>query len=166
MKAIASLISILVLFGVNASASEPRKNTMTPFNEITDLSPQEFRARLESRFRPQNEAIRRAAARINAEFPELRKEIIERADEAMKGMPNLANTPVAGDELTFIGNPPLWHKHGALNRMIYWRNLLQAYSLTGDEAYARKVVEELRNWMAACPRPALEEEKVFGGGGM
>ena len=120
---------------------------MIPFNQITDLSPAEFRAALERRFKPQNEAVLRAAKRINAEFPELSKETIARADEARKGMLNLANTPRAEDALVFVGNPPLWHKHGALSRLRHWRHFLRAYSLTGDEVYARKVIEELRDWI-------------------
>jgi len=70
----------------------------------------------------------------------------------------------------FVGNPPDWHANPVndkeylwtLNRMFHWHPLLWAHVFTGDARYARKVVEELSNWIDTCPRPCLSRENFDG----
>jgi len=62
-----------------------------------------------------------------------------------------------------VGDPPDWYANPVndneylwiLNRHGHWRSLLAAYSLTGDRRYADKVIHEVRDWIARCPRPGI-----------
>lgn len=62
-----------------------------------------------------------------------------------------------------MGNPPKWDEDPVnneiyiweLNRMQQGETLLQAYKLTGDNRYARKVVDELLDWIEKCPCPEI-----------
>ena len=99
--------------------------------------------------------------RIRALFPSLSKEIVSLADEAMEGMLVLPGT---GPDLFFVGDPPRWKENPcgdkeytySLNRMIHVKTLSEAYSLTGDLRYARKALEEMRDWIGTVSCPALK----------
>lgn len=107
--------------------------------------------------------MRQQARIISARFPAYRDDVLAQADLALEGrlvLPGTAAKPY------FVGNPPDWHAnpvHDAeyvwgLNRMSHWKPLLWAYQFTGDARYAQKVVDELDDWIAACPRSPLSKE--------
>lgn len=84
--------------------------------------------------------------------PETVKAAIARAEDAYQGMLILPGT---GGVKEFMGNPPCWleRRHNdneflwQLNRMTHWQDLLEGYSLTRDERYAQKVIEEMLDWI-------------------
>lgn len=90
--------------------------------------------------------------------PETVSEKIEQAEYAYHGMMKLPGT---GGVKEFIGDPPCWleRRHNdneflwQLNRMTHWQDLLEGYSLTRDERYARKVIDEMMNWIAVVDVP-------------
>ncbi|NOU62518.1 hypothetical protein GC096_00465 [Paenibacillus sp. LMG 31461] len=92
------------------------------------------------------------SAYIASHLPESAEETIAKAELAYQGMIMLPGT---GGIREFVGNPPRWleHRHNdneylwQLNRMNDWQDLLQAYSLTKNEKYGRKVIEEMLNWI-------------------
>ena len=107
--------------------------------------------------------LRRQALVISERFPAYRDNILAQADLALEGklvLPGTAAKPY------FVGNPPDWHVNPVndaeylwgLNRMSHWKPLLWAYAFTGEARYAQKVVEELDDWIARCPRPRLSQE--------
>ncbi|MDY5930505.1 MAG: alginate lyase family protein [Candidatus Ornithospirochaeta sp.] len=97
---------------------------------------------------------------IRSIFPGIAEEIIRSADQAMRGMLVLPGT---GPEPFFVGNPPKWEENPcndneytfSLNRLIHLKTMSEAYSLTGDEAYAEKVLSELEDWIDSEKRPAI-----------
>ena len=103
---------------------------------------------IRARIEPMNEK----AKYINENLPEVAKETIKKAEEAYDGMIKLPGT---GGIPEFVGNPPCWleRRHNdneylwQLNRMTHWQPLLEAYSLTKDEKYAMKVLEEMIDWI-------------------
>ncbi|GGH30487.1 heparinase II/III family protein [Paenibacillus segetis] len=92
------------------------------------------------------------SAYISNHMPELVAETIANAEQAYKGMMELPGT---GGKCEFVGNPPCWleRRHDdneflwQLNRMTHWQDLLEAYSLTQDDKYGRKVIDEMLNWV-------------------
>lgn len=123
-------------------------------------SPEEFHSLATKRLAPQAESLRGQARLINEKFPQLRSEIVDKANLALEGMLVLPGT---GAKLHFVGNPPRWFDNPfhdneyvwSLNRMFHWIPLLRAFTLTGDARYAQKVVDELQDWIKSCPRPPL-----------
>lgn len=111
------------------------------------ISTSELLANLRSRLEPMDAK----AAYIANHMPELVRETIDNAELALLGMIKLPGT---GGVREFVGNPPNWleRRHNdneflwQLNRMNYWQELLEAYSLTKEEKYGRKVIEELLDW--------------------
>lgn len=109
---------------------------------------------LRSRLEPMEEKI----AYISEHMPEFVKETIANAEESYKGMVKLPGT---GGVREFVGNPPCWleRRHNdneflwQLNRMTYWQEMLEAYSLTKDEKYGKKVIEEMLNWIEVIEIP-------------
>lgn len=89
---------------------------------------------------------------ISENMPALVAETIEDAEQAYNGMIQLPGT---GGVREFVGNPPCWleRRHNdneflwQLNRMTHWQPMLEAYSLTKDEKYAKKVIDEMLNWV-------------------
>lgn len=85
-------------------------------------------------------------------MPEVVQETIKNAEDAYHGMIKLPGT---GGVKEFVGNPPCWleRRHNdneflwQLNRMTHWQDLLEAYSLTKEEKYAKKVIDEMLNWI-------------------
>lgn len=92
------------------------------------------------------------SAYIASHMPEHVQETIAKAELAYQGMIMLPGT---GGVREFVGNPPRWleRRHNdneylwQLNRMNDWQDLLQAYSLTKNEKYGRKVIEEMLDWI-------------------
>lgn len=90
--------------------------------------------------------------------PDAVKETIDRAEAALRGMLTLPGT---GGVNEFVGNPPCWleRRHNdneflwQLNRMTHWQDLLEAYSLTKEEKYAEKVMEEMLDWIDTVKVP-------------
>ena len=88
---------------------------------------------------------------------------IAEADRALAGMLVLPGT---GAQPYFVGDPPDWFANPVndneflwlLNRHGHWRNLLAAYSLTGERRYGEKVVQEVRDWIARVPRPPIARD--------
>ncbi|NOU66163.1 hypothetical protein GC096_19170 [Paenibacillus sp. LMG 31461] len=112
------------------------------------ISTRELLANLQSRLEP----MKLKSAYISEHMPELARETIANAEEAYKGMIILPGT---GGVREFVGNPPCWleRRHNdneflwQLNRMTHWQEMLEAYSLTRDDKYGRKVIEEMLDWM-------------------
>ncbi|MDD5349795.1 MAG: alginate lyase family protein [Chthoniobacteraceae bacterium] len=131
------------------------------------VSKELFHACIEKRFASKAKSVRDQAERIQREFPQLKADTIRQADMALEGMLVLPGT---GGKPYFVGNPPAWADNPVndaeyvwgLNRMAHWIPLLRAFSLTGNATYARKVVEELRNWLQCCPRPPMTSHHFFG----
>ncbi|MBP1963225.1 alginate lyase family protein [Paenibacillus aceris] len=92
------------------------------------------------------------SAYISSHMPEFVQQTIAKAELAYQGMLMLPGT---GGVREFVGNPPRWleRRHNdneylwQLNRMNDWQDLLEAYSLTKNEKYGRKVIEEMLNWI-------------------
>lgn len=105
-----------------------------------------------SNLRSRLEPMTIKSAYIFEHMPELVRETITNAEEAYWGFLKLPGT---GGVREFIGNPPCWLeiRHNdheflwQLNRMTHWQDLLEAYSLTHDEKYGRKVIEEMLDWI-------------------
>ena len=103
------------------------------------------------------------AARMRAVAPAEVEQLLVSAEAAMAGQFILPGT---GGTLCFVGNPPRWSTNPTkddeyiwgLNRMVHWPTLLRAQVLTGDDRYARKVVDELDDWLRVCPRPAINRD--------
>lgn len=127
-------------------------NIVTLFNE--PISMKELLANLRSRL----EGMAVKSAYISENMPELVQETIANAEAAYNGMLMLPGT---GGLREFIGNPPSWleRRHNdneflwQINRMTHWQDLLEAYSLTQDEKYGRKVIEEMLNWIETVDIP-------------
>lgn len=89
---------------------------------------------------------------INENLPDLVGDTLKKANEALQGKMILPGT---GGRPEFVGNPPFWleRRHNdneflwQLNRMTHWPPMLEAYSLTKEEKYSKKVIEELINWI-------------------
>jgi len=113
------------------------------------ISTEQLLINLRSRLEP----IAVKSAYISDHMPELVRETITYAEEAYLGLLKLPGT---GGVREFIGNPPCWldirHNDNEflwqLNRMTHWQDLLEAYSLTQDEKYGRKVIEEMLDWIS------------------
>lgn len=118
----------------------------------------ELLANLRSRLEP----IAAKSKYIADNMPELVQATIASAEEAYRGMLKLPGT---GGVREFVGNPPCWleRRHNdneylwQLNRMTHWQDLLEAYSLTRDEKYGRKVIEEMLDWIATV---GIREEMI------
>ena len=90
--------------------------------------------------------------------PETVKKAIEKAEYAYQGMLKLPGT---GGVREFVENPPCWleMRHNdreflwQLNRMTHWQDMLEAFSLTKDEKYAKKVIDEMMNWIETVNVP-------------
>lgn len=90
--------------------------------------------------------------------PDTVKETLARAEDAYRGMLMLPGT---GGKKEFVGNPPCWleRRHNdneflwQLNRMTHWQDMLEAYSLTKEEKYAKKVIDEMLNWIDTMDIP-------------
>lgn len=88
-------------------------------------------------------------------FPEAYASCMEKAENCLKGLTILPGSA----SLHFIGNPVKWHENVydydeytyQLNRMTHWRTMAEAYSFTGDERFAKKIVEEFYHWTRDCP---------------
>lgn len=101
---------------------------------------------------------------IREQFPDLAVDTLRLADEALAGRLVLPGT---GPALHFIGNPPEWTENPVndneytfhLNRMHHWKTMCEAYSLTGDLTYTKKVIEEVNDWIDSVRCPALTDEK-------
>ncbi len=141
-----------------------------PFESILTqpVSRERFYELAQKRFATRASAIRRQAQLIKKEFPRLKSDTIRQADMALKGMLVLPGTV---GKPYFVGNPPCWPDNPVndneyvwgLNRMAHWVPLLRAYSLTGEEIYAQKVVDELRDWIESCPRISQASPHEFHG---
>lgn len=91
------------------------------------------------------------------------KETIARAEDAYAGMLILPGT---GGVKEFVGDTPCWleRRHNdneflwQLNRMTHWQDLLEAYTLTKEEKYAQKVVDELLDWIQVVNIPCELDE--------
>ncbi len=122
------------------------------------ISTAELLANLRSRLEP----MAAKSSYIQNHMPEVCKETIENAEYAYRGMIKLPGT---GGVREFVGNPPGWleRRHNdneylwQLNRMTHWQEMLEAYSLTKDEKYGRKVIDEMLNWIETVE---IKEEMI------
>lgn len=102
------------------------------------------------------------AKRIQEAFPQLADRVLRDGADSFRGLAVLPGS----SEPSQMGNPPRWHEdpyHNneyvfQLNRMNHWLPMLYTYFLTGDEAYAQKILHELEDWIDACPRGPVTEE--------
>lgn len=123
----------------------------------------ELLANLRSRLEPMHDK----AAYIKAHMPDHVRETIANAELAYQGMIVLPGT---GGAREFVGNPPNWleRRHNdneylwQLNRMTHWQDLLEAYSLTKDAKYGRKVIDEMLDWIETVPIPDDLLDKPIG----
>lgn len=87
---------------------------------------------------------------------------IAEADRILAGFLSLPGFP----QETYVGSGMInWKKLPAdnrdmeslfvLNRHMHWSVLIDAYLMTKDEKYAKRVYDELENWIDTCPCPAL-----------
>lgn len=123
----------------------------------------------------QGESLRQRGETIKRLFPNIYMAQAEQGKQCLNGMAVLPGSASPH----FIGNPVKWKEnpfHDAeytyfLHRMDHWRTMLEAYSLTGEEPYAQKVMEEFHDWIEQCPRQPLYDEsgspmaENFGGCG-
>jgi hypothetical protein len=106
------------------------------------------------------------AALIRERLPALAAQTVAEADRTLAGRLILPGT---GAQPYFVGNPPDWFANPVndneflwiLNRTGHWRNLLAAYSLTGDRRYGEKVVQEVRDWIENVRRPPIERDPTL-----
>lgn len=108
--------------------------------------------------------LKEVAAHINEHEPAEKARIMEKAEEAMAGMLII---PGSEGKTIFVGNPPAWKSNPTkekdieavyvISRMEHWTYLLKAYLLTKEEKYAKKVVDELMDWLAVCPYSGIPE---------
>lgn len=100
---------------------------------------------------------------VKQAFPKLAEHTILLAEEALNGMMVLPGT---GPDLYFVGNPPKWTYNPVndneytfhLNRMHHLKTLAEAYSLTGNLAYAKKALDELSDWIDHVPCPDITDK--------
>lgn len=97
--------------------------------------------------------------KIKELFPEIYDAQMKKAEMNLSGYAKLPGSP----EPHFIGDPVRWRENiydydeysYQLNRMDHWRTMAEAYSFTGDERYAKKLIGEFYSWIAECPRQPL-----------
>ncbi|NLL71847.1 MAG: hypothetical protein GX238_12055 [Epulopiscium sp.] len=128
------------------------------------LTAEEFYERVKRRYKEIEKrrgiSIEEKGQQIAKFFPEIKDYLLDYAEYGLEGKVKLPGT---GGEFAPIGNPPQWtvNRYNTneyiwqLNRMNPWVTLLAAYTLTKDEKYANKVIEELYNWIETMPRPQL-----------
>ena len=88
--------------------------------------------------------------------------------EAEYSMKNLFCIPGSRGLRIDVGTPPRWNdsitddEEGlwVLNRTHYFNDLCKLYHLTGEKAYAEKVLFDLENWIDTCPLPKLIDENT------
>lgn len=96
-------------------------------------------------------------------FPDLSKMMIDEADAFLLGMYILPGT---AQKAVFVGSPVKWNDNPTkndeyifqINRMIELKRMAEAYSLTTDEKYAHKVIDELLIWIESVRCPELKDE--------
>lgn len=96
---------------------------------------------------------------IRKEFPSIYEAHMEKANQCLRGLTILPGS----SELHFIGNPVKWRENifdydeytYQLNRMVHWRTMAEAYSFTGEERFAKKILEEFYQWIEECPCQSL-----------
>jgi hypothetical protein len=128
-----------------------------------NLSREEFFDIVKKRKEEDYKLIQEKACYIARSLPKTREEILKVADNALEGRLILPGT---GGKPFFVGNPPQWYENKVnyneyvwqLNRMKHWEDLLQAYTITKQDKYAQKVIDELEDWIQHCPRPKLTKD--------
>ena len=144
------------------------KEGITIKNVLENLKHREERFREGLCFAERGRMIRRM-------LPDVYGACMQKAENALQGLTILPGSP----KLHFIGNPVKWHENiygdeeytYQLNRMDHWRVMAEAYSFTGDERFAKKIIEEFYHWIDECPRQPLFDSEgglntgSFGGAG-
>ena len=132
-----------------------------------DLTIEQLRARLSQRRqeieRQRGITVKEQAAALKAFFPELAAETVKAAAYGMAGKVKLPGTGGQFQTTLSGGQYPAWldNKYQTneylwqLNRMDWWQELLAAYALTGEAAYAQRVVAEMLDWIEIVRRPVL-----------
>lgn len=100
-------------------------------------------------------------AGIKEFFPTIAEKIVVEASYAYQGQLILPSTM---GERHFVGIPTQWTENPFgdreytyhLNRMEHLKVMAEAYSITGDEKYAIRVINELERWIDTIPSPAIE----------
>lgn len=115
---------------------------------ITEISGKKIDlAQVKARFEKPAEKNLRAVKLIAKEIPNFKENLLRQADEFMAGMMQFPGT---GGVPIFVGNPPIWITDDMfrwfLSRGNQWVTMLQAYALTDERKYAKKVVDEFINW--------------------
>lgn len=83
--------------------------------------------------------------------------------EAEHAMQNMLILPGTGGVRMHVGTPPAWSDCRSddeeylwvLNRMGYFKALLRLYLALDEEVYARKVLDDMENWIDTCPMHPL-----------
>ena len=129
---------------------------------------------LKSKFTPeeylahQRELHRR---RCDKHAEDIRKELAntdlvekDKAD-AVHAMQNMFVLPGSGGERMHVGTPPAWSECRTadeeylwhLNRMGYFKTLCRLYLMFGSDEYAKKVLDDMEDWIDTCPMLALPD---------
>ena len=93
--------------------------------------------------------------------------------QAAYAMDNMFCLPGTGGVRMHVGTPPAWSDCRStdaeylwtLNRMHWFSTLTELYLLTGERAYADKVLADMENWIDTCPMmplptPETDEEQM------
>lgn len=131
------------------------KDGITVHDVLVNLQKREKEYQRGMTFSQRGEAIHRL-------FPDIYEAQVAQGEQRFNGMAILPGSASPH----FIGNPVKWHENlfndaeytYFLHRMDLWRTMLEAYSLTGDDKYARKVMDEFYDWIERCPRQPLYDE--------
>lgn len=104
-----------------------------------------------------------SAEKIREVFPELADSVLKDGADSLAGFALLPGN----SEKSQIGNPPKWHENPYLNneyvfqisRMNHWLPMLYTYFLTRNEDYAKKILDEMMDWIDTCPRGPITDEE-------
>lgn len=135
--------------------TEVLKNGISVHDVLVNLREREKDFQNGMSFLQRGETIRRL-------FPDIYDAQVKQGELFFNGMAVLPGSASPH----YIGNPVKWHENPYndaeytyfLNRMDHWRSMLETYSLTGDDKYAAKVMEEFYHWIDDCPRQPLHDD--------
>lgn len=102
------------------------------------------------------------AQQIRKAFPEIADAVLKDGKDSFLGFARLPGN----SEKTQMGTPPRWHDNPYCNneyvfqisRMNHWLPMLYTYFLTQDQSYAKKILDEMTNWIDVCPRGSITDE--------
>lgn len=102
------------------------------------------------------------AEKIRKAFPQITDAVLKEGADSFRGLVLLPGN----SEKSQVGNPPGWHEDPYRNneyvfqisRMNHWLAMLYTYFITRDESYAKKILDEMVNWIDVCPRGPITDQ--------